>query len=65
MSFVTVLFALVNNVFMNKDTNYGLVIETKVQGDKHTVTGWDCTQASCINARIANLGFTCILIANH
>ena len=34
LSFVTVLFAPVSNVFKNIETNYGLVIETKVQGEK-------------------------------
>ena len=33
LSFVTVLFAPVSNVFKNIETNYGLVIETKVQGE--------------------------------
>ena len=34
LSFVTVLFAPVSNVFKNIETNYGLVIETKVQGEE-------------------------------
>ena len=37
LSFVTVLFAPVSNVFKNIETNYGLVIETKVQGEKISV----------------------------
>ena len=33
MIFVTVLFAQVSNVFKKIETNYGLVIETKVHGE--------------------------------
>ena len=34
LSLVTVSFAPVSNVFKNIETNYGLVIETKVQGEE-------------------------------
>ena len=34
LSFVTVSFAPVSNVFKNIETNYGLVIEINVQGEE-------------------------------
>ena len=34
LSFVTASFAPVSNVFKNIERNYGLVIETKVQGEE-------------------------------